>query len=377
MHFDLTPDQIQLKDMARRLFQQSAATATARDALEGRVAYDEPLWRQLAGLGWLGSAIPESFGGSGGGELELCVLAEEAGRALAALPRLSTVFLAADLIGRAGSDEARRRYLPAIAEGSLIVAVAERTAKPAGHRLPVWAGDALSGSVEPVLDGGFAGVVIVEAADAAAGGRSRLVIVDTAAPCVRVEDLATIDPSRPQVRISFDNAPGLALGAPGEAEALLQHAVDRAAALTAFEQIGGAERALDMARDYALQRHAFGRPIGSFQAIKHKLVDMYVAVTLARANALYAAWALESGSDQLAQAACVARVSAMEAFELCARENIQIHGGMGFVWDSECHMLYRRSSLLALVLRGGRYWRSRLVDEVRASGTLFEPVGAH
>ena len=142
----------------------------------------------------------------------------------------------------------------------------------------------------------------------------------------------------------------------------LQSVYDRAAVLMAFEQIGGASRALDMAVNYAKERYAFGRPIGSFQALKHMMADMYVALKLAESNAYYAAWALENQSADLSLAAATARVSATQAFQLCARDNIQVHGGMGFTWEFDCHLYYRRSNYLTLALGGLTAWEDKLID---------------
>ena len=147
---------------------------------------------------------------------------------------------------------------------------------------------------------------------------------------------------------------------------IVRRVLDRAAVLTAFEQLGGAERALEMARDHALERRAFGRPIGSFQSIKHVLAEMYVSTTLARSNAYFGAWTLEASSAQLPLAAASARVSATEAFLRCARDGIQVHGGMGFTWDMDCHLYYRRANLLAVALGGMAHWEQRLVDALVA-----------
>ena len=163
----------------------------------------------------------------------------------------------------------------------------------------------------------------------------------------------------------FAGTQGQLLGPAGRGWDLLQAAFDRAAVLIAFEQIGGADAALETARQYALDRMAFGRPIGSFQAIKHKLVDMWISVVLARSNAYFGAWALSAGPAALPRAAATARVSATQAFQLCAKENIQIHGGMGFTWDFDCHIHYRRSQLLALVLGGPSFWQDLLVQHLR------------
>ena len=145
--------------------------------------------------------------------------------------------------------------------------------------------------------------------------------------------------------------------------------LDRAAVLIAFEQVGGADRALEMGRDYALDRMAFGRPIGSFQAIKHILADMYVNATLARSNAYYAAWALSTNAAELAEAAAAARISATQGFQHCAKQNIQVHGGMGFTWEFDCHLYYRRSNALALALGSLSYWEDQLIDRMRTRNT--------
>jgi alkylation response protein AidB-like acyl-CoA dehydrogenase len=155
------------------------------------------------------------------------------------------------------------------------------------------------------------------------------------------------------------------LGRVGQGGALITQVFDRAAVLTAFEQIGGADRALEMGRDYALDRMAFGRPIGSFQAIKHMLADMYVSATLARSNSYYGAWALSTGASELPVAAATARVSATQAFQHCAKNNIQVHGGVGFTWAFDCHLYYRRANLLAVSLGSLSQWEDALIERMR------------
>ncbi len=177
--------------------------------------------------------------------------------------------------------------------------------------------------------------------------------------------MRTLDPTRDHARLRFDGAPAEPLGVAGEGWRTIEAVQDRAAVLTAFEQVGGADRALEMARDYALERFAFGRQIGSFQAIKHMLADMYVSATLARSNAYWAAWALSTDAGELPEAAATARVSATQAFQHCAKNNIQVHGGMGFTWQFDCHLYYRRSNLLALSLGSLSTWEDKLVDRLR------------
>jgi len=177
----------------------------------------------------------------------------------------------------------------------------------------------------------------------------------------------TIDPTRGHARLQFRRAQAEVLGVRGEGMAQHRRLLERAAVPFAFEQVGGAHAALDMARDYALGRYAFGRPIGSFQAIKHKLADMYIAATLARANAYYGAWALSTGAPELPLAAATARVSATEAYAECAKENIQTHGGMGFTWEFDCHLHYRRAKLLSLNLGALAAWKDQLVTALSAA----------
>jgi alkylation response protein AidB-like acyl-CoA dehydrogenase len=185
-------------------------------------------------------------------------------------------------------------------------------------------------------------------------------VAELGAPGVRRSRLKTIDPGRSQAKIVFDAVPVERLEAAhgfGTIGALL----DRAAILIAFEQVGGAQACLDMAKAYAMERYAFGRPIASFQAIKHKLADVYVAIELARSNAYYGAWAISTGAADLPVAAAAARVSATEAFHLASKENIQTHGGIGFTWEADCHFYYRRSKLLAAALGSAPYWKDRLI----------------
>jgi alkylation response protein AidB-like acyl-CoA dehydrogenase len=224
--------------------------------------------------------------------------------------------------------------------------------------------DRLTGTKWPVLDGDVADLAVVAARDDAHGGIS-LFIADLSDATVSRSRLESIDPTRSQARVTFLATPVQRLGPPGKGWELLDSVLQRAAVLTAFEQIGGAERALEAGRDYALERRAFGRQIGAFQAIKHKLVDMWIALVLARSNAYFGAWAASTNAADLPKAAATARVSATQAFQLCSKENIQIHGGMGFTWDLDCHVLYRRSQLLALTLGGLSAWQDRLVATLR------------
>jgi alkylation response protein AidB-like acyl-CoA dehydrogenase len=358
MNFDFSDDLKQLRDQARRFLSERCAPAVVRRTLDGQEVFAADVWRDIGSMGWIGAAIPETLGGAGLGYEGLCVLAEEIGRAAAPVPFGSTAYLAAEAILIAGSDAQQQEWLPKLADGSVIgcLALFEGNGNPepaAVHARAV--GGLLKGSKWPVADGGIAGMAVVVARDES--GQPGLFLSDLAG--VRRRDLRTIDPGRNQARLEFDAVPVERLGGGWGA---VQRVLDRAAILFAFEQVGGADACLTMARDYALDRYAFGRPIGSFQAIKHKLADMYVALELARSNAYYGAWALGADATDLPLAAATARVSATEAFDLASKENIQTHGGIGFTWAMDCHLFYRRSRQLGLAIGSAPFWKHRLVD---------------
>lgn len=370
MNFDFSDEQQQLRDQARRFLTERCPPRAVREVLEGRAPYDRELWKGFAEMGFLGVAIPETYGGAGAGQLELCVLAEEVGRVLAPLPFSSTVYLAAEALKLAGSAAQQQKWLPLIAAGEAIgtLALFEGRGQPSLQAIRAMVQDGvLSGVKSPVPDGAIADFAIVVARSGHSGREQDigLYLVDLSSDGVAIKTLQSIDPSRGQAEIRFEAAKAEPLGVPGEGWSLLTQLLDRAAVLIAFEQIGGADRALEMGRDYALDRIAFGRPIGSFQAIKHMLADMYVAATLARSNAYYSAWALSTDAAELPEAAAAARISATEAFQHCAKNNIQVHGGMGFTWEFDCHLYYRRANALALLLGGPSYWEDRLIERMR------------
>jgi alkylation response protein AidB-like acyl-CoA dehydrogenase len=367
MNLDFSPEQQRLREAARRFLAERCTPVAVRKVLEGDDRLDRGLWRELAELGYLGVAIPEEFGGSGAGYLELCVIAEELGRVLAPVPVSSSTYLATEFLKIGGSPAQQAAYLPKLASGAVIgtFALAEGAGEPVARSLRATVeGGRLTGKKTPVPDGDTADFAIVAAGSVNSPGPS-LYLVDLRGAGVERRPLATIDPTRGYAELTFRAAPAepLALGEDGER--VLARVLDGAAVLMAFEQLGGADRALESACEYAKERWAFGRPIGSHQAIKHMLADMYVSATLARSNCYYGAWALSTGADALAEAAACARISATQAFQHCARNNIQAHGGSGFTWAVDCHLYYRRSNLLALSLGGLAPWEDRLIDTLR------------
>ncbi len=365
MNFDFSDDQKQLRDQARRFLADRCTPAAVRAILEGPESFDRELWKGLGEMGFLGAAIPEAYGGVGLGHLELCVIAEELGRAIAPVPVASSIYQAAEALMIAGSEAQKQAWLPKLASGEAIgtLALGEGVGRVSEKSVRATvSGGRLNGVKTPVADGDVADLAIVAAKD---GGRLSLYLVDLNGPGVSRETLTTIDPTRGQATLTFSDAPAELLGVAGDGWRLAAEVLDRAAILIAFEQVGGADRALEMGRDYALDRMAFGRPIGSFQAVKHMLADMYVSATLARSNAYYGAWALSTGAAELPVAAATARVSATEAFQHCSKNNIQVHGGMGFTWAFDCHLYYRRSNALALAIGSQSTWEDLLIDRLR------------
>jgi len=372
MNFDFSEDQKLLREQARRLLAEKCPAKAVRAVVEGEAGYDSDLWKSIAGMGWLGTAIPEVYGGHGLGALDLCVIAEELGRVLAPLPFSSTVCVFAEALLMVGNEEQKQLLLPKVAAGTLIGtfaraeeigAVTPRATRTRFH------GGKLSGTKVPVADGMDAQFAIVLARTGEEPGERALslALVDLAANGVRRRRLDSIDPSCGHASITFDDTTAEPLGRQGDGWQLTRRVLDRAAVLMAFEQVGGADACLAMAKDYALTRHAFGRAIGSFQAMKHKLADMYIANELARSNAWYGAWALSTDARELPLAAAAARISAIQAFDFAANENVQTHGGIGFTWDADCHLFQKRARALALALGPQRVWKDRLVTELELS----------
>ncbi|MGJ5221512.1 acyl-CoA dehydrogenase family protein, partial [Bradyrhizobium oligotrophicum] len=274
MNFDFSDDQKQLRDQARKFLAEKCPPKAVRVVLDGKEPYDRALWKGFAEMGFLGVAIPEEYGGAGAGHLELCVIAEEVGRALAPVPFSSTVYLAAEALMLAGSDAQKQAWLPKIASGETIgtLALFEGTGNPSPKAIKLAAANGvLNGTKKPVADGAIADLIIVAARTASTGRDSdiSLFLVDAKAGGVEAKALTNLDPTRGQAELTFTNCKAEPLGAAGDGWSIISQVLDRAAVLTAFEQVGGSDRALEMGRDYALDRIAFGRPIGSFQAVKH------------------------------------------------------------------------------------------------------------
>lgn len=368
MNFDFSEEALAIGEEAKRALARHGSLGGARQVLDGKSHYDEALWRLVVQLGWPAAAIPEEYGGLGLSPEVLCVLAYELGRANAAIPFSSSVYFVTSAILAYGTPEQKQRLLPALAQGDKIGTFCSAEgfdATATGLAVTEVVAGRLSGTKWPVADGTYADFAVVVARDdQSANHGCSLFIVDLDAGEVEREMLVTLDPTRNYARIRFTQAHAERLGSAAPSRDDLDALLSRASVPISFEQVGGAQACLDMAVDYAKLRYAFGRPIGSFQAIKHKLADMYIAVELARSNAYFAAWALAESPLDLALAAATARVCASNAFHLCAKENIQVHGGFGVTWEADCHLYLRRSKGLAALVGGSAYWKEQIVSEL-------------
>ena len=372
MNFDFSDDQKSLQDETHRFLRDRCDLSVARLVLdEQQQAYSESVWREMVELGWTGITIPEQYGGIGLGYLELCVMAEEMGRFLAPVPFSSTLYQFCEALLNGASKTLKQEILPQVAAGKLIgtMAFAEGVGFPDPDRIGVrFKAGKLYGDKWPVADAMIAGAAVVLAVNE--DNDPCLCFLDLDQEAVHRRQLESVDPSRSQGGLEFfgaeaENLTAFEGGSGKSGWQLFQRVLNAAAVLFAFEQIGGADACLAAATEFSRERHAFGRPIGSFQAIKHKLVDVYVANQLARSNAYYGAWALATGAEELPLAASVARVSATQAYEYAASENIQVHGGMGFTWEADCHLYLRRSRTLALLIGSSGLWKKQVTSELQ------------
>lgn len=360
MNFDFSDDQKLLKEQVRKFLADKCPVKVVRRVLDGNEAHAEEVWKGLVELGVPATTIPEAYGGLGLSPLELCVIAEEIGRAAAPVPFDTSVVLATEALKMAGSEAQKKKWLPLLAEGKATgtLAVSEGAQPPKPRTVTTtFAGSRLNGKKVPVADGESASFAIVMSKNA-------LVLAELNQKGVTRKRVDTIDPARKHAELTFNDATAELLGAENEGWRLLERLYDAAAVYFAFAQVGGAESAMYMARDYALQRQAFGRAIGSYQAIKHKLADCYVKLELARSNAYYGAMMLTEGGADLPLAAAAARIAATDAYDFVSKENIQTHGGIGFTWEADTQFHLRRARLMALNIGGPMAWKDKLVNRL-------------
>ncbi len=366
MNLDFSEDQKLLQKTARDFLAERSPLAADREVLEKGSHWNAELWKAAAEMGWQGAAIPEEYGGAGFGYLELALIAQEIGRALAPIPFGSSVYLATEAILLSGNDQQRKKWLPPLASGAAVgtLALAEGPGFPSPASLKTsFSGGKLNGKKIGVPDGNVATFAVVAAKS---GAGVSLALVELSGPGVTRSATESIDPTRSAAEITFKDAPAELLGDDGRGWDLLERVLDRAAVLQAFEQLGGAERAFEGTREFTMGRYAFGRPIASFQALKHRMADLYVKIELAKSNCFWAAWALSENNSELALAAPAARVSATDAFDSCAVEMVQMHGGVGFTWEYDCHLFYRRAKHQAVALGSPAHWREKLVQRLIA-----------
>ena len=362
MNFDFSDEQKLLQQTARDYLAEHSPLSTCREILESDQPYAAALWKGAAEMGWQGAVVPEEFGGAGFGYLELAMIAYEVGRALAPIPFGPSVFVATEAILRHGSAAQKSAWLPKLANGSAIgtFAFTERAGQNAAESVAAKVENGkLTGTKQPVADGDVAQLAIVAAKE---NGATGLYLVDLAGAGVSRARLDAFDPSRSQAKLQFEGARCEKLA--GADAGAIARLLDRAAVLTAFEQIGGADRALEITRAFITGRYAFGKPIAANQAIKHRMADLWCEIEIARSNAYYAAWALANEDAELPVAACLARIAAADAFEKTTIEMIEFHGGVGYTWEYDCHLFYRRAKQLAGLLGTPKYWKNLLIDRL-------------
>ncbi len=381
MDLSFSPEQDQLRDAVHSYLAKKSAEVDVRRVMATREGYDVAVWQQLAQeLGLQGLAIPERHGGSGFGWRELGIVFEEMGRFLLCAPFFATVALAASAVIESGDEAAQADLLPGIASGETIATLAllEDSAEwtESAVRLEaVGTGDgwSLSGTKSYVLDAHVADWFVVVARTAQ--GVS-LFVVDSHAPGVVVTPLDTMDQTRKQAHVTMERTPARLLGAEGLGWPVVSRVLDMAAAALACEQAGGSAAALEMSVDYAKVRQQFGRPIGSFQAIKHMCADLLVALESARSAAYYAAWAAESSEEELPVAASMAKSFCSDAYFQVASQTIQIHGGIGFTWEHPAHLYFKRARTSELILGSPAQHRDLLARRLMTTVPTTAPVPA-
>jgi alkylation response protein AidB-like acyl-CoA dehydrogenase len=369
MNLGVSPEQQQLRESVRRFLAERAPLPRVRELMETTDAMDADVWRQAgAQLGLQAIAIPEEYGGAGFSFAEQAIVLEELGGALYGGPYLASAVLAATALLTSEDEGARRDLLPGIASGETIATLAftedDGSWDPSSIRLAAaknGQGWRLDGHKSFVLDGHGADLIL---AVASADIGLSLFAVDGAAAGLSRRALPTLDQTRRLARLEFREVPARLIGSPGTARAVLDHTLDVAAIALAAEQLGGAQRALDMAVAYAKVRHQFGRPIGSFQAIKHRCADLLLEVESLRSAVGYAATAVAAGSTEVPALASLLKAYASEVYSHVAGENIQIHGGIGFTWEHDAHLYLKRAKSSELFLGDGSYHRERLATRI-------------
>jgi alkylation response protein AidB-like acyl-CoA dehydrogenase len=368
--FAFTQEQDALRATVRRFCDERSPSSEVRRLMDTTEGFDPDVWKQLANeLGLTGIHIPEALGGSGFTFVELGIALEEMGRALLCAPFFSSICLGANAILNAGTDEQKRALLPQIATGDVRATLA--FTEPSGD----WTADGitleadgsrLTGTKTYVLDGHTADLVVVAAREKGTTGTdgiSFFTVTSESSGLTRTP-LATLDMTRKQAELVFDGVEAAPLGGPGTGWDALRKTLEQAAVCLASECVGGSEKTMDMAVQYAKDRYQFGRPIGSFQSIKHKCADMLLRLESAKSAAYYAAWAATEDNEELTTASSLAKAYCTESYFTNSRENIQIHGGIGFTYEHDAHLYYRRAKTSELFLGDPTYHRELIATKL-------------
>ena len=369
MNFAFSEEQDQLREFVRSFLEDKSSEEAVREQMETDAGYDEAVWNQMAEqMGLQALAIPEEYGGQGFGFIEQIVVLEEMGRALLCAPYFSSCVLAANTLLQSGDEDAKNAHLPGIASGETRAALAftEESGRWDEGGITMQAtpsadGWTLDGVKSYVLDGATANLLLVAARSDA--GVSLFAVADDAAGLTRT-NLSTMDQTRKQAKLEFSGTPATLIGTDGAGWDTLSTVLDLAAVALAAEQVGGAQMVLDMSVEYAKVRVQFGRPIGSFQAIKHKCADMLLEVESAKSAAYYAGWCANEMNDELPQVASLAKSYCSEAYFHAAAENIQIHGGIGFTWEHPAHLYFKRAKSSELLFGDPTYHRELLAQRI-------------
>jgi alkylation response protein AidB-like acyl-CoA dehydrogenase len=352
LDFGFSEEQEMLRDAAKRFLADNCPTKFVRQMMADATAHDAGFWKKLVDLGWPGLLIPENYGGQGGSFLDMTVVVEEAGKALVPGPFFTTALLGAPLVIAGGSDDLKKDVLPRMAKGEFIgtVAIAESSGRFDADGIQMKATKSgsdyvLSGEKFFVPDAHVANGMAVAARTGGSGAKGvSLFLVPANAKGVTVTQLKTVDMTRRLCHVKFDGvkAEGM-IGKVDEGWPILSRALNIATAALATEMVGTAQKALDLSVEYAKTRVQFGKPIGSFQAVKHKCVDMMVAVENARSLVYYACWTVDTGNDEQATSVPMAKAYASDMAKNVTSEAIQVHGGIGFTWEHDMHLYHRRA----------------------------------
>lgn len=373
MRFSFTDEQTEFRSVLRRFLEDKSPSTEVRRLMETDGGCDPEVWRQLSqDLGLTAIHIPESYGGQGFGIGELAIAVEEMGRALLCAPYFASTVMAATAILKAGSEDQKQILLPDIASGETIatLAIAEESGAWTGSGVAMTATAAggkyrLDGTKSFVLDGHTAGLIVILARTPGSSGAEGLSFFTVAGDAAGLErtKLDSMDPTRKLARLSFAGVEADLLGDEGAAAVPLQQTLDIAAICLANEMVGGAERLRESAVEYANMRVQFGRAIGSFQSLKHKAADMLLDVELAKSAAYYAAAAADEDDEEVSALASLAKAAAADAYMQTAIHTVQIHGGIGFTWDNDTHLWFKRAKSSEVFLGDAAYHRERLMQQ--------------